>query len=162
VSTPSVEQLYERYGPMVLRRCKKLLRDEARALDAMQDVFVLVLRHQHRLDEKSGSSLLYTLATNVCLNALRGSRRKPEDRDDELVLAVAGDLDLEQRAQNRSLLGKLFQDAPEKTAAIAVMHYLDGMTWEEVARELDMSVSGVRKRARSITERVQQLRERSV
>lgn len=158
----SVEQLYASYGPMVLRRCRRLLRDEAKALDAMQDAFVLVLRHQHQLDEKSGSSLLFTLATNVCLNLLRGSRRKPEDADDELVLAVAADLDLEARAHSRSLLGRLFSDAPDTTASIAVMHYLDGMTWEEVARELDMSVSGVRKRARGITERLQQLKERSV
>lgn len=157
----SVEQLYERYGPMVLRRCRKLLRDESKALDAMQDVFVLVLRHQERLDTQTGSSLLHTLATNVCLNLLRGAKRKPEDRDDELVLAIATDLDLEERAMSRSVLGRLFAEAPEKTAAIAVMHYLDGMTWEEVARELDMSVSGVRKRARSITERLEQLKERS-
>jgi RNA polymerase sigma-70 factor (ECF subfamily) len=42
---------------MVLRRCRLLLRDEARAVDALQDVFVLVLRHQATLDEHSGSSL---------------------------------------------------------------------------------------------------------
>jgi RNA polymerase sigma-70 factor (ECF subfamily) len=156
----SVEQLYSTYGPMVLRRCRRLLRDEARALDAMQDVFVLVLRNQQRFDQESGSALLFTLATNVCLNLLRTSRRKPEDKDDDVLLAIAQDLDLEQRAQARSVLGRLFDGAPEKTAAIAVMHYLDGMTWEEVAGELKMSVSGVRKRARGITERLSQLKER--
>ena len=35
-----VEQLYERYGPMVLRRCRALLKNEARAVDALHDVFV--------------------------------------------------------------------------------------------------------------------------
>ena len=34
----NIEEYYTRYGPMVLRRCRQLLRDEDRALDAMQDV----------------------------------------------------------------------------------------------------------------------------
>lgn len=157
----SVEALYAKYGPMVLRRCRLLLRDEARAVDAMQDVFVLVLRHQDTLDEKSGSSLLFKLATNVCLNQLRSARRKPEDTNDELVLSIANDLDVEQRTQARSFLSRLFADEPETTATIAVMHWIDGMTWDEVAAEMKMSVSGVRKRARGITERVKHLQERA-
>ena len=35
-----VEALYQKYGPMVLRRCRQLLRDEDEALDVVQDVFV--------------------------------------------------------------------------------------------------------------------------
>jgi RNA polymerase sigma factor (sigma-70 family) len=156
-----VEQLYAKYGPMVLRRCRLLLRDEARALDAMHDVFVLVLREQEQLDAGSGSSLLFRVATNVCLNLMRGNRRKPEDSNDELVLSIANDLDLEARIAARSLLARLFADAPETTATIAVLHWVDGMTWEEVAREMKMSVSGVRKRARGIAERVQHLQEKT-
>lgn len=155
-----VEQLYAKYGPMVLRRCKHLLRDDARAVDAMHDVFVLVLRHHERLDANTGSSLLFRLATNVCLNALRGSRRKAEDTNDEVVLAIAQELDVEARTQARSFLARLFADEPETTATIAVLHWVDGMTWDEVAREMNMSVSGVRKRARGLTERVQQLQEK--
>ena len=155
----SVEDLYAKYGPMVLRRCRTLLRDEARAVDAMQDVFVLVLRHQQRLE--GGSSLLFRLATNVCLNLMRSTRRKAEDANDELVLNIAQDLDVESRTQARSVLARLFADEPETTATIAVLHWVDGMTWDEVAREVNMSVSGVRKRARGITERVKALQERN-
>ena len=38
-----VEAAYRRYGPMVLRRCRQMLRDEQQATDAMQDVFVQLL-----------------------------------------------------------------------------------------------------------------------
>jgi RNA polymerase sigma-70 factor (ECF subfamily) len=140
---------------MVLRRCRRLLRDEAKAVDAMHDVFVLVTRHQHRLDDEAPSSLLFRLATNVCLNHLRSAQRHPEDADDELVLSIARDLDLEARAHARSVLARLFADEPESTATIAVLHHLDGMTWEEVATEVGLSVSGVRKRARGLAERLQ-------
>ena len=153
-----VASLYTAYGPMVLRRCRKLLRDEARAVDAMHDVFVLVTRHQDRLDTQAPSSLLYRLATNVCLNLLRTSRRRPEDAEDEVVLDIARDLDLEARAHARSLLGRLFDGEAESTATIAVLHYLDGMTWEQVAAEVGLSVSGVRKRARGLAARLQHLK----
>jgi RNA polymerase sigma-70 factor (ECF subfamily) len=96
----------------------------------------------------------------VCLNQLRSNRRKPEDADDAVVLAIAEDLDVETRVAARSFLARLFSDEPETTATIAVLHYLDGMTWDEVAREVGISVSGVRKRARGITERVKALQER--
>jgi DNA-directed RNA polymerase specialized sigma24 family protein len=35
-----VESLYVTYGPMIVRRCSRLLGDEEAALDAMQETFV--------------------------------------------------------------------------------------------------------------------------
>lgn len=154
-----VEHLYRTHGPMVLRRCRRLLRDEGQALDAMQDVFVQVLRHQRSLDDAAPSSLLFRLATNVCLNRLRTQKRKPEDRDDELVLTIAQELDEAARAQAASTLRRLFSVEPESTATIAVMHLLDGMTHDEVAREVGLSVSGVRKRLRTLSAKLSTLDE---
>lgn len=144
---------------MVLRRCRALLRHDASAQDAMHDVFVQALRAQASLRSDSGAAFFHRLATNVCLNRLRSARRKPEDEGDAMVLAIAADLDLEARAHAQSALKRLFADEPETTATVAVLHYLDGMTWDEVARELGLSVSGVRKRARRLTERLAVLQE---
>ena len=69
-----VDALYRTYGPMVMRRCRSILKDEEAAADAMQDTFVRVLRYRDRLASTAPSSLLYTIATNVCLNRLRSSR----------------------------------------------------------------------------------------
>lgn len=145
-----IEALYERYGPMVLRRCRALLHDEQQALDAMQEVFVLLLRHQARLDQRAPSSLLLQMATNVCLNQLRSRSRRREDPEDELLLAIATSPDPEERSFTRQLLGRLFAASPATTGAMAVMHLVDGMTLEEVAREVGLSVSGVRKRLRGL------------
>ena len=70
---------YRTHGPMVLRRCRALLRDEDAAVDAMHDVFVQLLRHGDRLDLGRPASLLLRMATNVCLNRVRSMRRRPED-----------------------------------------------------------------------------------
>jgi DNA-directed RNA polymerase specialized sigma24 family protein len=52
-----IEDASRRYGPMVLRRCRQLLRDENEALDAWQDVFLRLLERRERLDARYPSSL---------------------------------------------------------------------------------------------------------
>lgn len=146
-----VESHYRRYGPQVLRRCRYLLRDETQAMDAMQDVFVELLRYQDRLKEMAPSSLLHQIATHVCLNRLRGTRRKPEDAEDERVLQIAASEDLEARTFAQRALDGLFGRVPTSSKEIAVLHFVDGMTLEQTAREVGMSVSGVRKRLRGLT-----------
>lgn len=154
-----VQALYSQFGPMVLRRCRKLLGDEDQALDAMHDVFVLLLRNDARLDGAAPASLLLRMATNVCLNRIRGAGRRPEDSGDDVLAQIACADDAESRSLARSLLAKVFGRELDSTRAIAVMHLVDGMTLEEVAREVGLSVSGVRKRLRSLKANVAALQE---
>jgi RNA polymerase sigma-70 factor (ECF subfamily) len=145
-----VEALYRKYGPMVLRRCRQLLKDEDKALDAMQETFVRLLRHRERLNDAGPSSLLYRIATNVCLNLLRGERRRPQADDEELLLSIASLDDHEERSGARSFLDQLFGGERESTRTMATLHYVDGLTLEETAVQVGLSVSGVRKRLRGL------------
>ncbi len=67
----NIEEYYTRYGPMVMRRCRQLLRDEEKALDAMQEVFTKLMINKKRLRGIYPSSLLFRISTNVCLNMIR-------------------------------------------------------------------------------------------
>lgn len=149
-----VDGYYRQYGPMVLRRCRRLLRDEQKAVDAMQDVFLQLLRHQGRVDGRAPAALLLQMATNLSLNRLRSEKRRPEDADDARVLDIAHSSDLEASSVTRQLLGTIFGRELPSTQTIAVLHLLDGLTLEEVAREVGLSVSGVRKRLRTLKARV--------
>ncbi|MDQ3335677.1 MAG: sigma-70 family RNA polymerase sigma factor [Myxococcota bacterium] len=131
---------------MVLRRCRKLLGDDQAARDAMHDVFVQVLTRADDLVDQAPSSLLFRIATNVCLNRIRSRKRRPEDADSDLLGEIAAQTDPAARSAARSMLDKLFRHEPADTAVIAVLHLHDKMTLEEVAAEVGMSVSGVRKR----------------
>jgi RNA polymerase sigma factor (sigma-70 family) len=152
-----IEALYKSHGPMVLRRCRRLLRDEAKAVDAMHDVFVEILRRRDSLDATSPAGLLLTTATHVCLNRLRSERRKPQGTDDEVLFQIAA-LDSSGGTEEQTLAGRilarLFSGQPESTQLIAVLHYVDRLTLEEVAAEVGMSVSGIRKRLRNLKERL--------
>ena len=139
-----VDGLYRRYGPMVVRRCRRLLGDEDEALDVAQEVFVNVLRSRERLTGAFPSSLLYRIATNLSLNRIRDRRRRPDLPGDEALHRIATLEDVDAPI----LLDRLFGRHPESTRTMAVLHYVDGMTLEQVARECSMSVSGVRRRLR--------------
>ena len=136
-----------------------MLRDEEKALDAMQDVFVQLLRRRLSLEATSPSSLLYRIATNTCLNLLRAEKRRPQRAGDVALEAIAGADDPAERALELHFLDGIFSRERESTRTIAVLHYVDGMTLEETARTVGLSVSGVRKRLRGLRRRGLDLKE---
>jgi len=149
--TVDVEAYYRQFAPMVFRRCLFLLKSEEAALDVMQDVFVQLLRFKDRLQHQGPSSLLYTIATRLSLNALRKKRWEalPEelgvrDRHEDLVLV-------------RLWLDRIFQAEKPDTKVMAIYHFVDGMTLEETAKMVGLSVSGVRKRLRKLQEQAHRI-----
>lgn len=126
-----------------------MLRDEAQAEDAAQDVFVQFIRNRDRLTCEFPSSLLYRIATNHCLNLIRD--RAGQARHAGTWLREVADMeDPVPRLEARSILDRLFGRHQESTRTMAVLHLLDGMTLDEVAAETGLSVSGVRKRLRGL------------
>lgn len=156
-----VEALYKKYGPMVLRRCRHLLRDEEKALDAMQETFVRILRSRDRLSDEAPSSLLYCTATNVCLNVLRAERSRARlggrSGGEDLIELAAGSDDVAALGDARALIDALFESEEESTRLMAVLHYVDGLTFEETAARVGLSVSGVRKRLSGLRERASRI-----
>ncbi|MDR1144237.1 MAG: sigma-70 family RNA polymerase sigma factor [Spirochaetaceae bacterium] len=143
---------YVRYGPMVIRRCRAVLRNEEEALDAAQDVFVNLLTAGKRLHGRFPSSLLYTMATNVCLNRLRRGRVHGLDSDetgDEVPFIDRGF----ERVEGKLLMEAILRDESELDRTVCYMYYADGMTLKEIGGAVDLSVSGVRKRLLAFKER---------
>jgi RNA polymerase sigma-70 factor (ECF subfamily) len=145
-----VEEMYKRYGPMVFRRCRALLYNEDAALDAMQEVFVNLVRFSPRLNNRAPSSLLYTMATNHCLNVLAARKRLPVLPEEGFFDSVPGKDRFVDSVHARDTLEGIFSLHDERTRTIAWLHYVDGLTLEETAKEVGMSVSGIRKRLRNL------------
>ncbi|HEY9594434.1 MAG TPA: sigma-70 family RNA polymerase sigma factor [Spirochaetia bacterium] len=141
-----VDALYRRYGPMVLRRCRDLLVDEEAAADAMQETFVRLLRNRATLNADHPSSLLYHIATNVCLNVMRSARRRPTLNAGDVVETFVAPENVEARALDATLLEQIFSGVKESTRRTARIHYLECATLEETAERVGISISGVRKR----------------
>jgi RNA polymerase sigma-70 factor, ECF subfamily len=142
----NIDDYYRRYAPMVLRRCRYLLKNEDRAMDAMQDTFVKLLEYRKRLKGSYPSSLLYRIATNICLNIIKKEIKNQEYSNDTLLTTIAGLDDFERRISDTDILEKIFSSEKSSTREIAVMHYIDKMTYHEISGETGLSVSGIRKR----------------
>ncbi|MCF0223621.1 MAG: sigma-70 family RNA polymerase sigma factor [Fibrobacter sp.] len=151
-------KVYETFAPMVLRRCLSLLKDEAEARDMMQNVFLRVYENRRTLDLSSPSSLLWNAATRLCLNRIRDKRRRGLNVDcSEMLLQIAAADDELDAYESASLLRKIFSKEPESTRTMAVLHFVDGMTLDETAQTVGLSVSGVRKRLRTLQIKVKNL-----
>lgn len=139
--------LYQKFGPMVLRRCMYLLKNEEKAYDAMQDVFVRVIERRTELSTVC-SSFFYTVATRVCLNRIRSDRLRDCPSLDNLVTEIQDNVSVnhEDVADSAALLERIFKEEKASTREMAILHYVEGYTFEETAEKMNMSVSGVRKR----------------
>jgi RNA polymerase sigma-70 factor (ECF subfamily) len=150
-----VARLYQRYGFFVLRRCQLILRQKAAAEDALQDVFVRVLRR-----ESAGANVerplawLYRIADNVCFDVIRRGRVRAlvaGSMDD--VAGTHPAVELEERNATLAVLSEL----DERDQRICVMAFLDGMTQGEIATELALSRVTVNKRVQWIRDRAREV-----
>jgi len=144
---------YEKYGPMVIRRCRSILGDGEDALDAVHDVFVNLLQAESQLHNRFPSSLLYTMATNVCLNRIRKRKREiPKDFSGEGDAGSCTDEGFDQ-VEAAILLEDILKDESDENRSVYFMYHVDGMTLKEIGETISLSIAGVRKRLEAFKSR---------
>jgi len=143
-------KLYRTHAPAIYARCYRLLRSQAAARDATQETFARVLAH-NRVTLPSDEALhyLYRVSTNVCFNLLR--KQRVRDRaTSELASRYFEPPSLERGHTDRQFAAALLDRCDETSAAIAVMHYVDGMTQVEIAQVLSITRRTVFNRLRKL------------
>ncbi|MFT4977697.1 MAG: RNA polymerase sigma-70 factor (ECF subfamily) [Myxococcota bacterium] len=142
-----VEAAYRQYGDMVLGRCRSLLGSDADAREAMQEVFIKLIRYRDRFrGDSSLSTFIYRITTNHCLNQIRSKKRRPEDPTEDLSFIMTPTVSLMDRIEVRQIVDQLLDGQDERTQECVVYHYMDGMTHKEVGALLGISGAAVRKR----------------
>ena len=131
--------LYTRYGHLVFLRCRSILREEAEAKDALQDVFVRAMRYQRSLDRaECPLGWLYRTAERCCFDRLR-KRRREVVVEPEALARVARDGLPHDAAEAREVVLSFLERFDPKVQQVAVLHYLDGLPQEEIATQLGWS-----------------------
>lgn len=141
-----VDACYRKYGPMVLRRCWRILKDKEKSHDAMQEVFLKLLQSHGRLHGIYMSSLLYRMATNVCLNRIRDERKHQTPFNSDFLTQVGSLGGLEEGWALESVFDYILKVEKASTHQIAVMYFVDGLTMEEISEEMNLSVTAICKR----------------
>jgi RNA polymerase sigma-70 factor (ECF subfamily) len=151
-----VSRAYTRFGPLVYRRCRRILRDEAAAEDAVQETFVRLWRFGDGFQAADSKlAWLYRVAERCCFDRLA---RRPAGREVELgdqdgaapsALAALEDAEVVLR-----FLGR-FDD---RVKQVALLHYLDGQTLEEIAQQTGWTRQTVAKKLGQVQDRAQRWR----
>ncbi|MBK9517584.1 MAG: RNA polymerase sigma factor [Anaeromyxobacter sp.] len=156
MTTEEVSALYERFGYSVYRRCLRILREPARAEDALQDVFVRVLRYGSGYRGGSVLSWLLRIADRAALDRLhRDGGRSPADP--EKAKAPELPTGLLQEPEAARLVSELLAGLPRPLQEVALLTYLDGLTAAEIATELGCSSMTVKRRLRALHEQARAL-----
>jgi RNA polymerase sigma-70 factor (ECF subfamily) len=145
-----IADLYQRYSPAIYAHCRRLLGGSAAARDAVQEAFVRVLvRHQALGAGDQALRYLYRTSTNACINVLRQrgvrSRAAPEIAARAVVSGK-----VEPTHGDRQFVRLLLDRCDDTAAAIAVMHFVDGMSQVEIAATLGISRRTVFNRLRQL------------
>ena len=148
------ETLFRRWAGPLLRYLERMLGEAGAAEELVQEAFLRVhrARASYRPDARF-SSWLYRIGTNLALNELRRPARRaphgsvdsaegdgeplpaaPEPASDELV-----DARREVRALDRAL-----RELPERQRAALWLVAVEGHSYAEVARSLEISESAVK------------------
>jgi len=131
----------------LFRFAQRMLKDPAGAKDVVQDVCIKLWQQRNRLDEIDNlEAWSMRLVRNRCLDLLRspssrmgGLDEKPEESDPH---PSPGDL-TEQTDMMRHLR-QLMQKLPQKQRLVMHLRDLEGLSYQEIADTLDMTMAQVK------------------
>ncbi|GGN09566.1 RNA polymerase sigma factor [Dyadobacter beijingensis] len=144
-------ELYERYALKVYQKCFSLTRNEERAEDIMQDVFVKLVNKMGTF--KTGakfSTWLFTITHNHCLDVARISGRKgiivtgevpAIEQGESPVLSALGDDEFDLPALKAALNRLRVEDK-----AVIYLRYLDDRSIRDIARFCEATESATKMR----------------
>jgi len=154
------EVLVERYQAKVYRLAKALTRNPEDAKEVVQDVFLSVYRKIKGFDRRAAfSTWLYRIATNAALMKLR--RRKPEAKSLEELLPkftenghhgrpvtdwTQSPEELLLRQEIREIVREAIERLPADYRAVLVLRDIEGLSNQEAAEVLRLSVLAVKGR----------------
>ncbi len=151
-------ELVEKYKQPVMNFVYRSLRDEPEAEDVAQNVFLQVYKSRARYERTAKfSTWLFTIARNLCLNEIRRRSRHPAEsleethaEHDDQPARQYEDKNVFLPAENilhGELAGKIEEalaGLPEAQRTAILLCRQDELSYEEIARVLDCSLSATK------------------
>jgi RNA polymerase sigma-70 factor (ECF subfamily) len=157
----AVDDLLHQYQGKIFNLAMSILKNESDAEEAAQDVFMTVIR---KVDTFKGNSAFYSwmyrICVNTCLMRLRGKRRNDTVAIEEFMPVFTEDgmhaspmddwsKEVERKALNEELgemIRKFTEQLSEKYRVVFVLSDIEGLSNEETAKILGMTVPAVKSR----------------
>jgi RNA polymerase sigma-70 factor (ECF subfamily) len=159
-SRDAFEELFARYQRKVIHFAYRMTGDQARAEEAAQETFLRIARAAFTWEPKAKfSTWMYTIARRTTLNFLRDEKDDAEkvtihlgDTEEGtpgLQLPGPADLNPEEMAWSAEIQERFvaaLQKLPEAYRSAFVLNRGDGLSYEEVAAVLGITVQAVKSR----------------
>lgn len=147
------EAAYQRYGPALVRKAERVLRNRDDAVDVVQALFTELIGRPRETQSAMDLPYLYRAVTNRSLNVLRDARGRARLLEREQVqLAPRSRLADSTRVLGLELLTRLCDRLDEAHREVLVARYLDELTQDEIAELIGVSRKTVGKRLARVEE----------
>ena len=150
--------LYDRYSRKVFGKCFSILKSEAKAEDASQEVFMKVLLNLSKFSGRSKfSSWLYSITYNFCIDMIRKEKKQVGDLVEDInQLGDVRDDTIDDAAimeTNVSRLKVVLDKLSAGDKAILLMKYLESFSIKEICEVLNKSESAVKMKIKRAKEK---------
>ena len=160
-SRDAFEELYARHHRRVIHFCYRMTGDQARAEEAAQEVFLRIARAASTYQPTARfTTWMYTIARRTTLNFLRDEKEDGEkvpihdngegrDAAEGLPLPGPEEWDPERIAWGAQLKEKFveaLQNLPEGHRSAFLLNRAEGLSYDEVATVLNITVQAVKSR----------------
>jgi len=159
----SFEACYRRIFPVVLAKCRRMLRGHADANDIAQEVFIRLWKHRDLVeDHQALTAWLYRTSTRLVIDRARQRALSEASELSLQALVNEGSDDFpDARLATRRQLQSLFREFPDQELEVAILSRFDRLTHPEIAEVMGISERTVRRLLSRFDERVSTLKERA-
>lgn len=152
--------LYNRYSNKVYSKCLSLLKNEAAAEDASQDIFLKIFLNLSSFNQKSRfSTWVYSITYNYCIDFIRKKKKENTVLSDE----DQADLDIEEEVGDKEIfemeivrLKEILEEIPPEDKNVLIMKYRDGLSIKEIGGVISKSESAVKMKLKRAKQKVKQ------
>jgi len=154
-------ELYGRYSDKVYSKCLSLLKNEAAAQDAAQDIFLKIFLNLAKFNKKSRfSTWVYSITYNYCIDHLRRKKKEKtvltdDENDKDPVMEEIDDKEILEMEIER--LSFILDKIPEDDKSVLLMKYQADMSIKEISEAFDKSESAIKMKLKRAKNKVRKL-----
>ncbi len=160
---PCFNILHRRYAGKVYSKCLSMLKDEALANDATQEIFVKLLTNLWKFQGRSKfSTWVYSITYNYCIDFLRRRKKRnnlfADELDDPPDMAEEDVPDEFLLQMEIKQLREVLKNLPDDDKAVLLMKYQSEMSIKEIAELLNKTESAVKMKIKRAKVKAKRLR----
>lgn len=153
-----IEALYKTYAPDVFRFALYLSGERSDAEDITSETFVRVWMSSEPVRVTTVRAYLFTIARNLFLQGKRRSAREVALEPHVAEVRASPYEEAEQQSDIAAVVARL-QQLPEIDRAALVMRANEGLSYEEIAQSLQISVASARVKVHRARRALAELRD---